>query len=88
MAAIMSNLVLRPLEAIGRRLDLMTAEVPDSHPLPDLRRVGTDRPVIVPVYQHDETSPGTDTDQLSRPLLNFPAPGRIPPTFPSRAGNE
>ena len=39
MAAIVSNLVLRPLEAIGRRLDLMTAEVPDSHPLPDLRRV-------------------------------------------------
>ncbi|HZD32932.1 MAG TPA: ATP-binding protein [Candidatus Angelobacter sp.] len=39
MAAIMSNLVLHPLEAIGRRLDLMTAEVADSHPLPDLRRV-------------------------------------------------
>jgi signal transduction histidine kinase len=39
MAAIMSNLVLRPLEAIGRRLDLMTAEVPDSHPPADLRRV-------------------------------------------------
>jgi len=39
LAALVSNLVLRPLAAIGRRLDLMTAEVPDSQPLPDLRRV-------------------------------------------------
>jgi PAS domain S-box-containing protein len=34
-----SNFALRPLEAIGRRLDQMTAEVPDSHPLPDPRRI-------------------------------------------------
>ena len=39
LAAVVSNIVLRPLEAIGRRLDQMTAEVPDSQPLPDLRRV-------------------------------------------------
>ena len=39
LAALVSNLVLRPLEAIGRRLDQMTAEVPDGHPPPDLRRV-------------------------------------------------
>ena len=39
LAASVSNFALRPLEAIGRRLDLMTAEVPDSHPLPDPRRV-------------------------------------------------
>ncbi len=39
LAALVSNLVLRPLEAIGRRLDQMTAEVPDGHPPPDLGRV-------------------------------------------------
>ena len=39
LAAIASSIVLRPLEAIGRRLDQMTAEVPDAHPLPDARRV-------------------------------------------------
>ena len=39
LAAGMSNLALRPLEAIGRRLDLMTAEVPDSQPQPDPGRV-------------------------------------------------
>jgi len=39
LAAVVSNIVLRPLEAIGRRLDQMTAEVPDSQPQPDLRRV-------------------------------------------------
>ena len=39
LAAVVSNIVLRPLAAIGRRLDQMTAEVPDSQPLPDLRRV-------------------------------------------------
>jgi PAS domain S-box-containing protein len=39
LAASVSNFALRPLEAIGRRLDQMTAEVPDSHPLPDPRRV-------------------------------------------------
>ena len=39
LAAGVSNLALRPLEAIGRRLDLMTAEVPDSQPQPDLGRV-------------------------------------------------
>ena len=32
LAAGVSNIALRPLEAIGRRLDQMTAEVPDSHP--------------------------------------------------------
>jgi signal transduction histidine kinase len=39
LAASVSNIALRPLEAIGRRLDQMTAEVPDSHPEPDLGRV-------------------------------------------------
>ncbi len=40
LAALVSNLALRPLEAIGRRLDQMTAEVPDPQPqLPDGRRV-------------------------------------------------
>jgi signal transduction histidine kinase len=34
LAASLSNVVLRPLEAIGRRLDLMTSEVPDSTPEP------------------------------------------------------
>lgn len=38
MSVLVSNIALRPLEAIGRRLDQMTAEVPDSHPLPDPRR--------------------------------------------------
>jgi PAS domain S-box-containing protein len=32
LAGGVSNIALRPLEAIGRRLDLMTAEVPDAHP--------------------------------------------------------
>jgi signal transduction histidine kinase len=31
-AAVVSNIALRPLEAIGRRLDQMTSEVPDAHP--------------------------------------------------------
>jgi signal transduction histidine kinase len=35
LAAGVSNIALRPLEAIGRRLDQMTAEVPDTHPQPD-----------------------------------------------------
>src|SRR5664279_5748887 len=35
LAASVSNFALRPLEAIGRRLDQMTAEVPDTHPQPD-----------------------------------------------------
>lgn len=39
LAAGVSNIALRPLEAIGRRLDLMTAEVPDPHPQPDPGRV-------------------------------------------------
>ena len=39
MAAGLSNLALRPLEAISRRLDLMTAGVPDSTPDPDPRRI-------------------------------------------------
>jgi PAS domain S-box-containing protein len=39
LAASVSNIALRPLEAIGRRLDQMTAEVPDSHPQPDPRKV-------------------------------------------------
>ncbi len=38
LAAGLSNVVLRPLEAIGRRLDQMTSEVPDSGPEPDLSR--------------------------------------------------
>jgi len=37
LAAGVSNIALRPLEAIGRRLDQMTAEVPDMAPEPDLR---------------------------------------------------
>jgi PAS domain S-box-containing protein len=39
LAAGVSNTALRPLEAIGRRLDQMTAEVPDTQPLPDPGRV-------------------------------------------------
>ena len=39
LAAAVSNIALRPLEAIGRRLDQMTAEVPDTHPQPDPGRV-------------------------------------------------
>ena len=38
LAALVSNIALRPLEAIGRRLDQMTAGVPDSAPEPDPRR--------------------------------------------------
>ncbi len=37
LAASLSNLALRPLEAIGRRLDQMTAGVPDTLPEPDPR---------------------------------------------------
>jgi len=40
LAAGVSNIALRPLEAIGRRLDLMTAGVPDTAPEPDPK--GTD----------------------------------------------
>lgn len=39
LAASVSNIALRPLEAIGRRLDQMTAGVPDSIPDPDPRGV-------------------------------------------------
>ena len=39
LAAGVSNIALRPLEAISRRLDQMTAEVPDSHPMPDPGRI-------------------------------------------------
>ena len=39
LAASVSNIALRPLEAIGRRLDQMTAGVPDTAPDPDPRRV-------------------------------------------------
>ncbi len=38
LAAGLSNLALRPLEAIGRRLDQMTAGVPDTAPEPDPKR--------------------------------------------------
>ncbi len=38
LAAGVSNIALRPLEAIGRRLDQMTAGVPDNTPDPDLQR--------------------------------------------------
>jgi signal transduction histidine kinase len=38
LAAVVSNIALRPLEAIGRRLDQMTAGVPDMTPEPDPRR--------------------------------------------------
>ena len=38
LAAGLSNIALRPLEAIGRRLDQMTAGVPDTTPEPDPRR--------------------------------------------------
>lgn len=38
LAAVVSNIALRPLEAIGRRLDQMTAGVPDTAPEPDPRR--------------------------------------------------
>ena len=39
LAAGVSNTALRPLEAIGRRLDQMTAEVPDTQPQTDPGRV-------------------------------------------------
>ncbi len=39
LAAGLSNLALRPLEAIGRRLDQMTAGVPDTQPDPDPKRI-------------------------------------------------
>jgi signal transduction histidine kinase len=39
LAAGVSNIALRPLEAIGRRLDQMTAGVPDATPDPDPRGV-------------------------------------------------
>src|SRR5271169_5507377 len=39
LAAGVSNIALRPLESIGRRLDQMTAEVPDAHPQLDIGRV-------------------------------------------------
>ena len=39
LAAAVSNIALRPLEAIGRRLDQMTAGVPDSTPDPDPREI-------------------------------------------------
>lgn len=39
LAASVSNIALRPLEAIGRRLDQMTAGVPDPTPEPDPRQV-------------------------------------------------
>ncbi len=38
LAAGLSNVALRPLEEIGRRLDQMTSEVPDSVPEPELQR--------------------------------------------------
>lgn len=38
LAAVVSNIALQPLEAIGRRLDQMTAGVPDPTPEPDPRR--------------------------------------------------
>ena len=38
LAAGLSNIALRPLEEIGRRLDQMTSGGPDSTPEPDLRR--------------------------------------------------
>ncbi len=38
LAAVVSNIALRPLEAIGRRLDQMTVGVPDPTPDPDPRR--------------------------------------------------
>jgi signal transduction histidine kinase len=38
LAAGVSNIALRPLEAIGRRLDQMTVGVPDTIPEPDPRR--------------------------------------------------
>jgi signal transduction histidine kinase len=38
LAASLSNIALRPLEAIGRRLDQMTAGVPDSAPDPNPRK--------------------------------------------------
>ena len=39
LAAGLSNIALRPLEAIGRRLDLMTAGVPDAVSDPDPKRI-------------------------------------------------
>ncbi len=38
LAAGLSNIALRPLEEIGRRLDQMTSEASDSAPEPELRR--------------------------------------------------
>jgi signal transduction histidine kinase len=38
LAAGLSNIALRPLQEISRRLDQMTSEVPDSAPEPELRR--------------------------------------------------
>jgi PAS domain S-box-containing protein len=38
LAAGLSNIALRPLEAIGRRLDQMTLGAPDSAPEPELQR--------------------------------------------------
>ncbi|MFZ0706775.1 MAG: ATP-binding protein [Candidatus Korobacteraceae bacterium] len=38
LAAGLSNIALRPLEEIGRRLDQMTAGAPDSAPEPELQR--------------------------------------------------
>jgi signal transduction histidine kinase len=38
LAAGVSNLALRPLEAIGKRLDQMTSETPDSAPEPEIQR--------------------------------------------------
>ena len=38
LAAGLSNVVLRPLEDIGRRLDQMTSEVPSPAPEPDVKR--------------------------------------------------
>ena len=39
LAVVVSNIALRPLEAIGRRLDQMAVGVPDSTPEPDPKRV-------------------------------------------------
>jgi len=38
LSAVLSNIVLHPLEDIGRRLDQMASDVPDSGPEPDPRR--------------------------------------------------
>ena len=39
IAGAVSNIALRPLEAIARRLDQMTSEVPDTHPQADPGRI-------------------------------------------------